>query len=95
MPRNTGLFNGMFNEIKPIVQNMPMKSFTLDRSGAFAVTLADGQVWTQLAEDQIYHPARFREAGPNTLVTISPGVMHTFLMKVSGSDRAYKVRRIH
>jgi hypothetical protein len=95
MPRNTGLFNGMFNEIKPVVQNVPMKSFTLDRSGAFTVTLADGQVWTQAAEDQIYHPARFREAGPNALVTISPSAMHTFLMKVSGSDRTYKVHRIH
>jgi plasmid stabilization system protein ParE len=94
MPRNTGLFNGVFNEVKPVVQNVPMKSFTMDRSGAFTATLADGQVWTQIAEDEIYHPARFREAGPNALVTISPSAMHTFLMKVSGSDRAYKVRRI-
>ena len=95
MPRNTGLFNGLFDDVKPIVQNVPMKSFTLDKGGAFTVTLVDGQVWRQLEEDQVYHPARFREAGPNTLVTIAPGVMHTFLMKVSGSDRSYKVRRIH
>jgi hypothetical protein len=94
MPRNTGLLNGMFDEIKPIVRNMPMQSFTLDRSGAFTVTLADGQVWVQSAEDQVYHPARFREAGPGTLVTISPSAMHTFLMKVSGSERGYKVHRI-
>jgi hypothetical protein len=36
MPRNTGFFNGMFNEVKPVVQNVPMKSVTMDRSGAFS-----------------------------------------------------------
>lgn len=94
MPRNTGLFNGMFNETKPIIHKMPMQSFTLDRKGAFTVTLADGQVWTQSAEDEIYHPARWREAGPNTLVTISPDAMHTFTMVVEGESRIYKVKRV-
>jgi hypothetical protein len=94
MPHNSGLFNGLFNETKPIVRNMPMQSFTLDRKGAFTVTLADGQVWTQSAEDEIYHPARWREAGPNTLVTISPDTMHTFTMVVQGQERIYKVKRI-
>jgi hypothetical protein len=94
MPRNTGLFNGMFNDIKPVVRNMPMQSYSLDRKGAFTVTLADGQVWTQSAEDEIYHPAHWREAGPGTLVTISPDALHTFTMTVSGEERIYKVRRV-
>jgi hypothetical protein len=95
MPRNAGLFDGMLNETKPIVRGVPMQSFTLDRTGAFTVTLADGQIWAQLAEDQVYHPARWGEAGPGKLVTIAPGPMHTFTMSVSGQTRSYKVRRLH
>jgi hypothetical protein len=94
MPRNTGLLNGVFNDIKPVVRDMPMQSFTLDRKGAFTVTLADGEVWTQSAEDEVYHPAHWREAGPNTLVTISPDALHTFTMTVSGEARIYKVKRV-
>jgi hypothetical protein len=94
MPRNTGLLNGVFNDIKPIVRDMPMQSYSLDRKGAFTVTLADGEVWTQSAEDEVYHPAHWREAGPGTLVTISPDALHTFTMTVSGEERIYKVKRV-
>jgi hypothetical protein len=94
MPRNTGLLNGMFNDIKPIVRNMPMQSYDIDKSGAFTVTLADGQVWKQAAEDEVYHPARWRKPASEMLVTIAPAVMHTFDMKVSGESKSYKVRRI-
>jgi hypothetical protein len=94
MPRNTGLLNGIFNDIKPVVHNAPMQSFVLDRKGAFTVTLADGQVWKQAAEDEIYHPARWRKAASDMLVTISPGPMHTFALTVVGEDRSYKVHRI-
>jgi hypothetical protein len=94
MPRNSGLLEGMFTDIKPIVRNMPMRSSSLDRKGAFTVVLADGQVWTQAAEDEIYHPARWRDGGTDKLVTISPGPMHTFTMTVSGQSRIYKVRRL-
>jgi hypothetical protein len=84
----------MFGDNAPIVRNVPMQSVTMDRQGAFTVTLADGQVWAQLAEDHIYHPARWGQAGPDKLVTIAPGPMHTFSMTVSGQSRAYKVRRL-
>lgn len=94
MPRNTGLFNGMFDDVKPIVRNMPMQSFTFDGNGAFTVTLIDGQVWKQSAEDEVYHPARWRKSAGEMLVTIAPGVMHTFNMKVDDEARSYKVRRI-
>jgi hypothetical protein len=94
MPRNAGLLSGMFGENAPIVRNVPMQSAVMDRQGAFTVTLADGQVWAQLAEDHIYHPARWGQAGPDKLVTIAPGPMHTFTMTVSGQSRSYKVRRL-
>jgi len=96
MPRSTGgIFNGIFNTPRPIVRNMPMQSFVLDSKGAFTITLADGQVWEQKAEDEVYHPARWRKAASGLLVTISPDAMHTFIMTVSGEGRIYRVRRIH
>ena len=95
MPRSTGLLNGMFNNIPPIVRDMPMKSFVMNRNGAFTVTLADGEVWQQLDEDQVYHPADWRKPAPEMLVTISPDAMHTFILRVSGVNRIHKVRRIH
>lgn len=94
MPRKTGLFNGMFNSIKPIVRNMPVESVRFDKNGAFTVTLTDGEVWVQAAEDEVYHPARWRNPGPNMLVTIAPDAMHTFSLTVAGEDRFYKVKRL-
>lgn len=94
MPRSTGLLNGMFNNVRPIVRNVPMQSATFDRNGAFTVTLPDGQVWAQSEEDAVYHPAHWRNPGPDLLVTIAPDAMHTFSMTVSGENRFYKVKRI-
>jgi hypothetical protein len=95
MPRSTGLLNGMFNNIKPIVRNMPMQSYSFNKSGAFIVTLADGQVWVQSDEDEVYHPARWRRPASEMMVTIAPNAMHTFNMTVGGETRFYKVRRTH
>jgi hypothetical protein len=95
MPRNTGLFNGMFNSIKPIVRNVPMQSYSFNKSGAFTVTLADGQIWAQSDEDEVYHPARWRKPASEMLVSIAPNAMHTFNLTVAGESRFYKVRRIH
>lgn len=94
MPRNVGLLNGMFNDIKPIVRDMPMKSYVLDKKGVFTVTLADGEVWQQLEEDEVYHPADWRKPASEMQVTISPDAMHTFILQVSGENRVHKVRRI-
>jgi hypothetical protein len=94
MPRSAGLLNGMFEDLKPVVRNMAMQSFTIDKSGSFTVTLADGQVWKQVAEDEVYHPARWRRPAAEMLVTIAPGAMRTFNMKVEGENKSYKVRRV-
>jgi len=94
MPRSAGLFAGMFDDAKPIVRNMPMQSFDISKSGGFIVTLADGQVWQQANEDQVYHPAHWRKPASEMLVTISPGAMRTFNLKVDGETKSYKVRRI-
>jgi hypothetical protein len=94
MPRAGGMFTGLFSEAKPLVRNMPMQSFSFKRAGGFVVTLADGQVWEQVEEDEVYHPAHWRKQPSQMLVTITPAVMRTFAMKVSGEYGLYKVRRL-
>ena len=95
MPRSAGLFSGIFGSNKPVVRDMPMKSYVMDDKGGFTVTLADGQVWEQIAEDEVYHPARWRKEASEMRVTITPDAMHVFLMTVPGEGRIYKVRRTH
>ena len=95
MPRSTGLFNGMFNETRPIVRNAPVASYSIAKNGSFTITLADGQVWEQIDEDQIYHPARWRQPAEAMRVTISPNAMHTFKLEVAGESKFYKVHRTH
>jgi hypothetical protein len=95
MPRRTGgLFNGILNDPKPIVRNMPVQFVTFDKDGAFTMTLSDGEVWAQPAEDAVPHHAHWRDATSDLLVTISPDAMHTFTLVVSGEERIYKVKRI-
>jgi hypothetical protein len=94
MPRRIGLFAGLFNSPKPIVRDMPMQSFVLDKQGAFTITLSDGQVWEQSPEDEIYHPARWRREPSEMMVTITPDAMHSYILTVEGEGKIYKVRRI-
>ena len=94
MPRKSGMFAGIFSSPKPIVSDMPMQSYVLNDKGAFTVTLADGQVWEQLDEDQAYHPARWRKDPSELRVTIKPDAMHIYIMTVPDEGRLYKVRRI-
>ncbi len=94
MPRRAGMFSGLFNTLKPVVREVPMQSFVLDKKGAFTVTLIDGQVWEQSEEDEIYHPARWRREPSEMVVTITPDALRSYLMTVEGEGRIYKVHRV-
>lgn len=94
MPRPRGLFSGILNTPKPIVRDMPMQSFVMDKTGAFTVTLSDGQVWEQSPEDEVYHPARWRREASEMMVTITPDAMRSYIMTVEGEGKIYKVHRI-
>jgi hypothetical protein len=94
MPRPVGILGGLFSDPRPVVTNMPLQSYEMDKDGAFTVTLADGQVWEQSPEDHVYHPARWREEASHMRVTIRPAAMHTYQLTVLGQNYMYKVRRI-
>ena len=94
MPRAGGMFTGLFNEAKPVVRSQAMQSFSFNRHGGFIVTLDDGQVWEQVDEDEVEHPAHWKRQPAEMLVTITPAVMRTFTMTVSGEYGIYKVKRV-
>ena len=94
MPRPRGLFSGILSSPKPIVVDVPMQSFVIDKTGAFTVTLSDGQVWEQSPEDEVYHPARWRREASEMMVTITPDAMHSYTLTVDGEGKFYKVRRV-
>ena len=95
MPRERGMFAGMFTSPKPIVKNMPMQSYVMDKNGAFTVTLPTARSGNRSPKTQVYHPARWRKAAPRMEVTITPDAMHIYLMTVKDEDKMYKVNRIH
>jgi hypothetical protein len=95
MPRERGMFAGILTSSKPIVKNMPMQSYVMDKNGAVTVTLEDGQVWEQTTADAVYHPARWRRPAEEMEVTITPDAMRVYLMTVKDDGKIYKVKRIH
>ena len=94
MPKRVGILGGLFSNPKPVVHDMPMQSFVMGKNGSFTITLVDGEVWEQAAEDHIYHPARWRREASQMLVTITPDAMHTYMMTIAGENYMYKVHRI-
>jgi hypothetical protein len=94
MPKRVGILGGLFTDLKPIVRDMPMQSYVMEKNGSFTVTLIDGEVWEQALEDQVYHPARWRREASEMRVTIRPDSMHTYVLMVAGEDYYYKVHRI-
>jgi hypothetical protein len=94
MPRPVGILGGLFNDPRPIVRDVPLESYAFDKKGAFTITLPDGQVWEQIAEDEIYHRARWRRPASTMRVTIKPDAMHTFVLTLADQNYMYKVHRI-
>ena len=94
MPPKVGLLGGLFTDPRPVVTNMPLQSYEIDKDGSFTVTLIDGQVWEQSPEDHVYHRANWRKDASQMQVTIKPASMHTYVLTVLGQNYMYKVRRI-
>ena len=93
MPRSGGMFTGLFSDARPVVKSMPMRDFSFNKRGGVIVTLADGQVWEQVDEDEVYHHANWHKQPAQMLVTVTPSVMRTFALKVEGEYGLYKVKR--
>lgn len=93
MPKAGGMFAGLFNNPKPIVRDMPLQSYSFNKWGGVIVTLADGQEWEQLQEDEVSNRPNWKRDASQMRVTITPSMMNTFSMKVEGEQGFYKVKR--
>jgi hypothetical protein len=94
MPRSGGMFAGLFSTARPVVRDMPMQSFTFNRRGGVVVTLADGQEWEQIEEDEVHMRASWDQNPSQMQVTITPSMMNTFSMKVGDELGLYKMKRV-
>ena len=95
MSRERGIFTGILTRTNPILQNMPMQSYVMNKNGTVTVTLQDGQVWEQTTSDAAHQTARWGRPAEEMEVTITPGAMRVYLMTVRGDGRVYKVKLIH
>jgi len=91
MPKRSSIFSVFSGE--ELATNVPLRSYDIN-NGAFTVTLNDGQVWTQTAEDAAKRPVRWREPASAMRVSISQGAMGSFNLVVGDENRAYKVKRV-
>lgn len=82
-----GLFSGMFAG-----NGLHMASYTFNKRGLFNVTLSDGSVWQQDANDSNF--AHFSGKASNYLVTLHPGDFGKARMDVRGEGGPYLVERV-
>jgi hypothetical protein len=68
-------------------------SFKFDRSRNFTITLANGQVWRQVAGDTTY--AHWDRLAGNFMASITPGAFGSFNLQVKGNPQVFKVQQVH
>ena len=83
----TELFGGA-----PVLSNMHATAYSFDKKGIFTITLADGEVWQQLEDDDSY--AQWSGPASRLLVTIKTGSLSSNNLSVNGDNRRYKVQRV-
>jgi hypothetical protein len=91
MPKRSSIFSVFSGD--DLAKNVPLQSYDIN-NGAFTVTLNDGQVWAQTAEDAAKRPVRWREPANSMRVSISQGAMGSFNLVLGDENRSYKVKRI-
>jgi hypothetical protein len=82
-----GLFSGMFAG-----NGLHMASYTFNKRGLFTVTLSDGSVWKQDANDSNF--AHFGGQASKYIVTLHPGDFGKARMDVRGEGGPYLVERV-
>lgn len=85
--RDKGLFGGMFSG-----DGLHMAAYSFDKRGLFTVTLSDGSVWKQDANDTNY--AHFAGKASSYPVTLHPGDYGKARMDVRGEDGPFLVVRV-
>ncbi|MES2471264.1 MAG: hypothetical protein V4601_00325 [Pseudomonadota bacterium] len=88
--RRPGFFESLVGDPPPYAQSR-MRSVRYERSGAFIVTLENGQEWRQT--DAEGGQASFPRAPSDYTVTITSGSFNSYTMRTSNGQRRYRVER--
>jgi hypothetical protein len=74
------------------VNRIPLSSYRFDGSGMFTVTLANGEVWQQMKDDD--HLVRWKAPAARYVVSIRSMALGSYVLQVQGEPEAYKVKKI-
>jgi hypothetical protein len=76
-----------------LVNKVPAASYRFDKKGIFTITLSNGEVWQQLANDDVL--AHWSGPASRYLVTIKEGWFGSHNLEVQADHGRYKVRRVY
>ena len=91
--KKTGFFASLLGETAPISVSK-MASYRYDKSGAFIVTLENGQQWRQADADSGARASWMRPPSTYT-VTVTPGAFGSYSLRTDDNPHMYKVERVH
>ena len=88
-PPGSGLLGRMFGADGP---ELRLSAYSFDKRGLFTVTLSDGEVWQQVANDTSY--AQFGGNASDYIVSLTQGEFGDSKMAVRGQPGSFTVRRL-
>jgi hypothetical protein len=92
MPEASSGFGHLFGG-KPLVSNIRMASYSFDANGFFTVTLEDGEIWQESSSWPTL--AKWKLPPASYYVSILPGLLGSYDLKVRGMNGYFKVHRLH
>jgi hypothetical protein len=77
---------------KPLVSNIRMANYSFDASGFFTVALEDGEAWQESSSWPTL--AKWKLPPASYYVSILPGMLGSYDLKVRGMNGYFKVHRL-
>ena len=74
-----------------VFTNVPLTAYSFDGDGLFTITLANQEVWREVAGSPLPH---WRGPASHYAASISKGALNSFNLIIVGEGIKYKVRRI-
>jgi hypothetical protein len=90
--RKAGFFGNLFGDTAPVAVAR-MVSYRYEKSGAFVVTLENGQEWRQTDVEGGAVP--WSKTASAYRVTITQGAFGSFNLQTDDNPHPYKVERVH